>query len=168
MSFDLKNRFVELIKDNQGLINSLCRLYSHSEEELKDYRQDVILSLWQAFPNFREESKISTWMYRVALNTLISNQRKINNRIVTESYSNSTEYNYYQAAGSDDELLVLQQAIGMLIPIDKAVVILHLEGYAHKEIADILSQSETNISTRLNRIKKQLGKTIKSLHHESN
>jgi RNA polymerase sigma-70 factor (ECF subfamily) len=168
MSFDLKNRFVELIQDNQGLINSLCRLYSNSEEELKDYRQDVILSLWKAFPNFREESKISTWMYRVALNTLISNQRKINNRIVTESYSNSTEYNSYQAAGSDDELLVLQQAIGMLIPMDKAVVILHLEGYVHKEIADILSQSETNISTRLNRIKKQLGKTIKSLHHESN
>jgi RNA polymerase sigma-70 factor (ECF subfamily) len=56
----------------------------------------------------------------------------------------------------------------MLIPMDKAVVILHLEGYVHKEIADILSQSETNISTRLNRIKKQLGKTIKSLHHESN
>lgn len=106
-------------------------------------------------------------MYRVALNTLISNQRKINNRIVTESYSNTTEYNHYQAAGSDDELLVLQQAIGLLIPMDKAVVILHLEGYVHKEIADILSQSETNISTRLNRIKKQLGKTIKSLHHES-
>jgi len=168
MSFDLKNRFVELIQDNQGLINSLCRLYSNSEEELKDYRQDVILSLWKAFSNFREESKISTWMYRVALNTLISNQRKINKRIVTESYSNSTEYNSYQATGSDDELLVLQQAIGMLIPMDKAVVILHLEGYVHKEIADILSQSETNISTRLNRIKKQLGKTIKSLHHESN
>jgi RNA polymerase sigma-70 factor, ECF subfamily len=168
MSFDLKNRFVELIKENQGLINSLCRLYSHSEEELKDYRQDVILSLWQAFPNFREESKISTWMYRVALNTLISNQRKINNRIVTESYSNTTEYNHYQEAGTDDELLVLQQAIGMLNPMDKAVVILHLEGYVHKEIAEILSQSETNISTRLNRIKKQLGKTIKSLHHESN
>lgn len=167
MSLDWKNRFIELIKDNQGLINSLCRLYSHSEEELKDYRQDVILSLWQAFPNFREESKISTWMYRVALNTLISNQRKIDNRIVTEPYSNTTEYNYYQATGSDDELLVLQQAIGMLIPMDKAVVILHLEGYVHKEIADILSQSETNISTRLNRIKKQLGKTIKSLHHES-
>ncbi|MDI1322097.1 MAG: sigma-70 family RNA polymerase sigma factor [Algoriphagus sp.] len=163
----MKNRFIALIKGNQGLINSLCRLYSNSEEELKDYRQDVILSLWQAFPNFREESKISTWMYRVALNTLISNQRKINNRIVTESYSNTTEYNHYQAAGSDDELLVLQQAIGLLIPMDKAVVILHLEGYVHKEIADILSQSETNISTRLNRIKKQLGKTIKSLHHES-
>lgn len=168
MSFDLKNRFIEMIKDNQGLITSLCRLYSHSEEELKDYRQDVILSLWQAFPNFRKESKISTWMYRVALNTLISNQRKINNRIVTEPYSNTIEYNRYHAAGSDDELLVLQQAIGMLNPIDKAVVILHLEGYVHKEIADLLTQSETNISTRLNRIKKQLGKNIKSLQHESN
>lgn len=168
MGFDLKNRFIEMIKHNQGLINSLCRLYSHSDEEMKDFKQDVLLSLWQAFPNFRSESKVSTWMYRVALNTLISNHRKKNNRIVTDSYSNTTEYNRYQVAGSDDELLVLQQAIGMLNPMDKAFVILHLEGYVHKEIADLLSLSETNVSTRLNRIKKQLGKSIKSLQHEPN
>jgi RNA polymerase sigma-70 factor (ECF subfamily) len=69
--------------------------------------------------------------------------------------------------GSDDELQVLQLAIGLLKPVDKAVVILHLEGYVNKEIAELLSLSETNVSTRLSRIKKQLQKSIKSLEHES-
>lgn len=164
---DLKNKFVVLIQSNQGLINSLCRLYSHSEEEMKDYRQDVLLSLWKAFPNFREESKVSTWMYRVGLNTLVSNYRKKNSRIETESYSDSTEFDPCSEAGTDDELMLLQQAIGLLNPLEKAVIILHLEGYVHKEIAELLTLSETNVSTKLNRIKKELGKRIKSLQHES-
>jgi len=106
-------------------------------------------------------------MYQVALNTLISNHRKSNSRIVTEGYSKTTESHPTQVAGSDDELQVLQQAMGLLKPMDRAVVILHLEGYANKEIADLLSLTDTNISTRLNRIKKQLEKSIKSLQHES-
>jgi RNA polymerase sigma factor (sigma-70 family) len=167
MAPDLKRRFIDLVKDNQGLINSLCRLYARSSEEMKDYRQDVLLSLWQSFPNFREQSSVSTWMYRVVLNTLISNQRKKSSRIVTELYSEETEMHPSQGGGSDDELLVLQHAISMLGRVDKAVVILHLEGYAHKEIGTLLSLSESNVSTRLSRIKKQLEKSIKSLEHES-
>ncbi|OOG76190.1 RNA polymerase sigma factor [Algoriphagus sp. A40] len=164
---DLKSRFIELVQSNQGLINSLCKLYSRSSEEMKDYRQDVLLSLWQAYPSFREKSKPSTWMYRVVLNTLISNHRKKNSRIVTEFFSEKMEFPLYHDAGSDDGLQVLQHAIGMLNPMDKAVVILHLEGYVHKEIAELLTLTETNVSTRLGRIKKQLEKSIKSLEHES-
>ena len=164
---DLKSRFIELVQRNQGLINSLCKLYSRSSEEMKDYRQDVLLALWQALPNFRENSKVSTWMYRVVLNTLVSNHRKKNSRIVTEHYSEETDFQRYPNPGSDDGLLVLQHAIGMLNPMEKAVVILHLEGYAHKEIGELLMLSETNVSTRLSRIKKQLEKSIKSLEHES-
>jgi RNA polymerase sigma factor (sigma-70 family) len=167
MAPDLKKRFIELVKDNQGLINSLCKLYSRSDEEMKDYRQDVLLSLWQAFPSFREQSSVSTWVYRVVLNTLISNQRKKSSRIVTELYSEKSEMHQAKGGGSDDELLLLQQAIGMLGRIDKAVVILHLEGYAHREIGALLSLSESNVSTRLSRIKKQLEKSIKFLEHES-
>lgn len=106
-------------------------------------------------------------MYRVGLNTLISAQRKKTSRIVTEPYSEATEFHPYPEIGSDDELQVLQSAIGMLQALDKAVVILHLEGYANPEIAELLSLTDTNVSTRLNRIKKQLGKSIKSLENES-
>lgn len=164
---DLKKTFVVLIQANQGMVNSLCRLYSHTYEEMKDYRQDVLLALWQAYPGFREESKISTWIYRVALNTLISNHRKKSIRIATEPYTDAIELYSHPSPGADDGTLVLQQAIGLLHPLEKAIVILHLEGYAHKEIADLLSLSETNVSTRLNRIKKQLEKCIKTLEHES-
>jgi len=162
----IKNEFIIVVKNNQGVINSLCKLYSKTHEEIKDNRQDVILALWCAFPNFREESKISTWIYKVALNTLISGKRKKMRRIITEPYTTDSENYPIQNMGSDDDYQLLQQAISLLKEIDKAVVILHLEGYGNKEISRILCLSETNISTRLNRIKKHLSLTFKSGQHE--
>lgn len=157
-----------LIRQNQGIVNSLCRLYATSQEEMKDYRQDVLLSLWRSFPQFNEESKVSTWMYRVALNTLISIHRKKKLVVLTEPFSESFDIKNAQDIGVDDDLLVLQHAIGLLKPLNKAVVILYLEGYDNKEMAKMLSISESNISTKLNRIKTQLKKTVKSLQNESN
>jgi RNA polymerase sigma-70 factor, ECF subfamily len=163
MESDLKTAFVALIRQNQGIVNSLCRLFATSQEEMKDYRQDVLLSLWKAFPQFKQDSKVSTWMYRVALNTLISIKRKRKLFVVTEPFSESFDTKNYQDAGADDDLLVLQHAIGFLKPLDKAVVILYLEGYETKEMAKMLSISESNVSTKLNRIKTQLKKTVKIL-----
>jgi RNA polymerase sigma-70 factor (ECF subfamily) len=167
MESESKKSFVSLIQQNQGIVNSLCRLYATSNEEMKDFRQDVMLSLWKGFPKYREESKVSTWIYRVALNTLISIYRKKKNVVSTEPYSESSESKHGQYVGSDDDLLVLQQAIGFLKPIDKAVVILYLEGYDNKEIAKMIAISESNVSTKLNRIKIQLKKTVKTLQNES-
>jgi RNA polymerase sigma-70 factor (ECF subfamily) len=163
MESNSKKLFVALIRQNQGIVNSLCRLYATSPDELKDYRQDVLLSLWKAFPSYKEESKVSTWMYRVALNSLISIHRKKKHFILTEPFSESFENYCAQNSGCDDDLIVLQQAIGFLKPKDKAVVILYLEGYDNKEMAKMLSISETNVSTKLNRIKEKLKKTVKTL-----
>jgi RNA polymerase sigma-70 factor (ECF subfamily) len=102
----------------------------------------------------------------VALNTLISGKRKKMRRIITEPYTTDSENYPIQNMGSDDDYQLLQQAISLLKEIDKAVVILHLEGYGNKEISRILCLSETNISTRLNRIKKHLSLTFKSGQHE--
>lgn len=157
-----------LIRQNQGIVNSLCRLYANSQEEMKDYRQDVLLALWKSFPQFNQESKVSTWMYRVALNTLISIQRKKKLAVVAEPFSESFDTKSPQDVGADDDLLVLQHAIGLLKPMDKAVVVLYLEGYDTKEMAKMLSISESNVSTKLNRIKTQLKKTVKTLQNESN
>ncbi|MEB2775050.1 sigma-70 family RNA polymerase sigma factor [Algoriphagus sp. D3-2-R+10] len=168
MESEVKIIFLGLIRQNQGIVNSLCRLYANSQEEMKDYRQDVLLALWKSFPQFNQESKISTWMYRVALNTLISIQRKKKLFVVAEPFSESFDWKNIQDIGADDDLMVLQQAIGLLKPTDKAVVILYLEGYDNKEMAKMLSISESNISTKLNRIKTQLKKTVISLQNESN
>jgi RNA polymerase sigma-70 factor, ECF subfamily len=167
MESDSKKSFVSLIQQNQGIVNSLCRLYATSNEEMKDYRQDVMVSLWKGFPKYREESKVSTWIYRVALNTLISIYRKKKQVLITEPFSESNESIHFQNSGSDDDLLVLQQAISFLKPLEKALVILYLEGYDNKEIGKMLSISESNVSTKLNRIKIQLKKTVKTLQNES-
>lgn len=107
-------------------------------------------------------------MYRVTLNTLISIQRKKKLFVVAEPFSESFDIKNSQDIGVDDDLLVLQHAIGLLKPLDKAVVILYLEGYDTKEMAKMLSISESNVTTKLNRIKDQLRKTVKSLQNESN
>lgn len=167
MEPDSKKSFVSLIQQNQGIVNSLCRLYASSPEEMKDYRQDVLLSLWKGFPNYKRESKFSTWLYKVSLNTLISIYRKKKRLIQTDTFSESIESNAYTIGGTDDDLLVMQQAIGFLKPLEKALVILYLEGYDNKEIAKMLSISESNVSTKLNRIKNQLKKTVKTLQYES-
>lgn len=168
MESEVKIVFMALIRQNQGIVNSLCRLYATSQEEMKDYRQDVLLALWKSYPQFNQESKISTWMYRVTLNTLISIQRKKKLFVVAEPFSESFDIKNSQDIGVDDDLLVLQHAIGLLKPLDKAVVILYLEGYDTKEMAKMLSISESNVTTKLNRIKDQLRKTVKSLQNESN
>jgi len=168
MESEVKNVFMVLIRQNQGIVNGLCRLYATSQEEMKDYRQDVLLALWKAFPQFKHESKVSTWMYRVALNTLISIQRRKKLFVSAEPFSEFFDTKSAQDMGADDDLLVLQQAIGLLKPVEKAVVVLYLEGYDTKEMSKMLSITESNVTTKLTRIKNQLKKTVKSLQNESN
>jgi len=167
MNLTSKTEFIKLIKEYQRLINSLCNIYFASEEDRKDSRQDIILQLWQAYPSFRNEAKISTWIYKVALNTILSKTRKDKRRISTDSLSS---YDFSKIAipvFADDEVQHLQQAINLLQDLDKAIVILYLEGYSHREIAATLFLTETNISTRFSRIKIQLQKIFKAKQNES-
>ena len=167
MNLISKKEFVKLIQQNQGLINSLCNIYFHAEEDRKDCRQDIILQLWRAYPSFRNDSKLSTWMYKVALNTILSKSKHEKRRVSTAPFS-CTDLNSIAApAFADDEVQQLQQAVSLLQDVDKAIVILYLEGYSHREIAATLSLSETNISTRFSRIKIQLQRMFKTKQHES-
>lgn len=167
MNLISKKEFIKLIQQNQGLINSLCNVYYNSEEDRKDCRQDIILQLWRAYPSFRNESKISTWMYKVALNTILSKSKQEKRRVSTAPFS-CTDLNTLAApAFADDEVQQLQQAISLLQDIDKAIVILYLEGYSHREIAATLCLTETNISTRFSRIKIQLQRIFNTKQHES-
>jgi len=124
MNLGSRKEFVNLIKEYQGLINSLCNIYFVSEEDKKDSRQDIILQLWRAYPSFRNESKISTWIYKVALHTILSNNKKEKRRITTAPFSYSELNSVAEPVFADDEVQHLQQAINMLQDIDKAIVIL--------------------------------------------
>jgi len=165
MKKDLKEQFIQIVQAHQGIINSICRIYFAAAEDQKDARQEIILQLWKAYPSFRGEAKLSTWIYKVGLNTVLYQLRKTKKR--PTKIALTTLVDLPSPSLLDDDFQQLQQLISLLKAEDKALIILYLEGYSHKEIADTLVTTPTNISTRLNRIKKRLQTLYKKYTHET-
>jgi RNA polymerase sigma-70 factor, ECF subfamily len=159
-----KQNFIQLIKANQGIVKSLCKAYYARPEDQKDAFQDIILQLWKSFDTFRGESELSTWIYRVSLNTLLAKVRKERNKIITEPLLLSDAITPMAMADDDRELLNI--VTRSLKDVDLAIVLLYLEGYKNKEISHILGLTPTNVSTRLNRVKTELKAKFKSSHYE--
>lgn len=159
----LKREFINVIESNHGLIRRLCRAYYRSVEDQKDAFQDIVLQLWKSFETFRGDSKVSTWIYKVALNTILAKLRKNERQIITEAINTEMSIT---TTWADDDLELLHIVIGSLEGHDKAIVILYLEGYKNNEMAQILNLTTTNVSTRLNRIKTELKLKIKNPLHE--
>ncbi len=166
MPSKLEKDFILLIDHNKGIINSLCRVYSNQNHDYHDARQEVILQLWRAYPDFRQASKVSTWVYKVCLNTLLNRKRSQKFRPevnISEAMDLPSKiYSTY----CDDDIRLLYEILDQLIDIEKAIVILHLEGYKYREIAEIVNLSPTAISTKMSRIKKRLSIIFKSLNYE--
>jgi len=154
--------FVQVVKENQGIINSICRLYYSDDEDIKDARQDIILQLWKSFPTFRGDSKISTWIYRIALNTVIAKVKTERKNKTNDPLSDSHLNGETSFVCADDDIQQLLFLVNRLEATDKAIMILHFEGYSNKEIAETLKLTATNISTRMNRIKTKLKETFKT------
>ena len=160
-----KQNFIRIINGNQGIVKSLCKAYYASYEDQRDAYQDIILQLWKSFATFRGESEISTWIYRVSLNTLLTKVRKEKNKIITEPLLILDLIT--PTAMADDDRELLSMVIQSLKDVDKAIVILYLEGYKNKEIAQILDLTLTNVSTRLHRVKTELKAKFKNHCNES-
>lgn len=151
--------FIGLIKENKGIIFKVCNSYCSDKGDREDLAQEIIYNLWKSFYSFKVEFKFSTWMYRIALNVAISfyrRERKFRHHDLfseelivyqddTEA-KNEVEYN----------LQLLQDFINELKEIDKAIILLYLDEKSHKEIAEITGFTETNVSTKINRIKDKL------------
>lgn len=160
-----KQYFVQIVNDNIGTIRSLCKIYYGSDEDQKDAFQDIVLQLWKSFDTFRGESEIGTWIYRVSLNTILTKNKNEKKSVVAEPID--LHHFYVANAKADDNVELLFIIIQSLKHIDKAIVVLHLEGYQNKEIAEILNMSPTNVSTRFNRIKSQLKMKYNNEYHAS-
>lgn len=154
-----KEKFISVIKENQKLIYKICYSYCSNQEDRKDLQQEILLQLWSSFSKFDGRVKISTWIYRIALNTAISFYRKdskyskkrdsINESIISIS---SLELETEKA----ENISVLFHFIEQLNELDKALILLYLDDNKYYEIADILGISETNVATKISRIKKRL------------
>ncbi|MDN5204299.1 sigma-70 family RNA polymerase sigma factor [Fulvivirgaceae bacterium BMA10] len=162
----LKQDFLKVIDKHQGIIKSLCHIYYHDFEDQRDTRQDIILQLWKSFTSFRGESNISTWIYKVSLNTILSKIKKEKRRPRNESLSHLHENKPVPSLNADDDLQFLNQLIQSLKELDKAVIILYLEGYKNNEIAQLIGLTPSNIGTRMNRIKATLKSKFRIYHYD--
>ena len=146
------------LQDNQNIVHKVCSLYTNNSDAHNDLFQEITIQLWKAYPKFRGESKFSTWMYRVALNTAITLYRKSKKQVRTQDYDDfiykirSDDYDETQ----EQQLKLMYNALRQLGDIDKALVFLYLEDKDYSEIADTLGISEVNARVKMNRIKKKL------------
>lgn len=158
-----ETEFIHLIETNQGIVHKICRIYSDSPEEHEDLFQEIVLQLWKSFDSFKGDSKFTTWMYRVSLNTAITLIRKKKRTVLTSSIDQRDYFNI-SAAQPDPEkearLESLYIAIKKLNDIERAVVIQYLEDLPYREIANNLGISEVNARVKMNRIKTKLKKLM--------
>jgi RNA polymerase sigma-70 factor (ECF subfamily) len=159
-----KQHFIRVIDHHRGIIHSLCKAYYNSYEDQQDAYQDIILQLWKSFDTFKGASEWSTWIYKVSLHTLLNKVRSERNKVITDPLLKADDVAPMVMA--DDEQELLRIIIQSLKDVDKAIVILYLEGYKNKEIAHMLDITSTNVSTRLNRLKTELKLKFKKNEHE--
>lgn len=151
--------FSRIVRENKGTIYTVCHMFANCQDEADDLFQDVLLNLWKGFAKFRGESKVSSWIYRVALNTCISAERKSKQR---QTERLSMDINLYEDKDEDSrQIQQLHALIGKLGVIDRAIVLLWLENLSYEEIAGILGISVKNVSVKLVRIKEKLIKMNK-------
>jgi RNA polymerase sigma-70 factor (ECF subfamily) len=154
-------KFTQIIKDHEGVIFKITTIYTNNSEDQKDLYQEIVYQLWKAYDSFRGDSKISTWMYRVGLNTAISRLKKekrkgnetgIDKVIMRQSEHYDTEF--------EERLKKLYAHIHNLNELDKGLMLLLLEGKKYEEISRITGLSPSNVGTKIARIKQKLKSQI--------
>ena len=156
---DKSDAFLSVIELNKGIIYKVANSYCKNVEDRKDLVQEIIIQLWKSFEDYDDNFKHSTWMYRISLNVAISFYRKENSR---KKISNPLNEGIVHFADDDipeikeSDLGILQQIILGLKDLDKALMLLYLEEKSHKEISHIVGISETNVATKIYRIKNVL------------
>lgn len=151
----MEKEFLGLIHENQKIIYKICKLYRDSREDEEDLFQEIVYQLWKSYPSFKRESKVSSWIYRIALNTAIATYRK--SKISIDYYEEFPEHihpSYEKTISENEERLFW--ALRKLNDSEKAVISLYLEDFNYKEIAEITGLSDSNVGVRLNRIKNKL------------
>jgi RNA polymerase sigma-70 factor (ECF subfamily) len=154
----LEKEFLQFITENQGIIHKVCSIYCDLEEDRRDLFQEILVQLWKSYPSFRSESKFSTWMYRVALNTAITSFKKDKRQPdkTGVSYENLQLAEELYDSGTEEQIKMLNQAVSQLTGIEKSIILLFLEDKKYEEIAEITGITQNYVRVKMNRIKKKL------------
>ena len=155
-----QDRFGALLDQHGGIVRKVAATYCRHPEDRRDLAQQITEHLWSAFGRYDPDRPFSTWAYRVALNVAISHVRRASLRHRTVESYDAHDHEPVDAgtlsADDDDRVRALYRVVDRLGAFDRALLLLHLEGYRHAEVAAILGLSATNVSTRLSRLRKQI------------
>jgi len=154
----LEKEFLQIITENQGIIHKVCSIYCDLEEDRRDLFQEILVQLWKSFPSFRNESKFTTWMYRVALNTAITSFKKDKRQPDKSgiSYESIQLAEEIYDTRTEDQIRLLNNAVVQLTGIEKSIILLFLEDKKYEEIAEITGITQNYVRVKMNRIKKKL------------
>ena len=154
---ELQERFQTLMEEHKKILYKVCNTYARRQDDRDDLAQEIVLQLWRSFAAFDARCRFSTWMYRIALNVAISfcRSESVRSRHVISGDEPLLDV-ADDAAGPPEEILMLYQFIAGLDPLNKALVLLYLDGNSYQEIADVLGISETNVATKISRLKKEM------------
>lgn len=148
--------FDSWVNDHKGILFKIVRAYAFTPHDQDDLFQEVSVQIWKSVPDFRGESKVSTWMYRVALYAALAWTRSQKKQPLTQSLTTVEQTLAAREDGYDERLEWLYEQIGQLDPLDRSVCLLMLDGYSYKEIAELLGISGSNVGVKIHRIKQHL------------
>ncbi|MCB0664631.1 MAG: sigma-70 family RNA polymerase sigma factor [Saprospiraceae bacterium] len=153
----LEEQFIHMIRKHEGILFKTSTVYTRTREDQQDLYQEIVVQLWRAFPRFRQESSISTWIYRIALNTAITYLRRVKRREKEIPIDQLIlQYTDNQDPVFEDRVKMLYRYIEQLSDLDKGIMLLFLEDKSYEEIAEIIGISVSNVGTRLSHKKKKM------------
>ena len=149
-----EDEFLKQIEENRGIIYKVINLYANDLEDKKDLYQEIVFQAWKSYPNFRSESKFSTWLYKVSLNVSMTYLSKTKKQTrVTETFPIEMQVEHSELS---ERAEVLYRAIRTLNELERGIIMLHLDGYDNTEISEIAGLTKVNTGVKLHRIKQQL------------
>ncbi len=154
-----ENDFLTSLRHHQAIIYKLVHLYAQTEEDKKDFYQEIVLQAWKGYATFRNESSFGTWLYRISLNTIFSLQRRQRKIAFTDA---GVQANMLVTTQNDDTER-LYKAIRTLPDTERAIMSLHLDGYGNNEVAAIVGITANAVGVKLHRAKQQLANLLKDL-----
>ncbi len=152
-----KETFTRLLEEHAGIVRKVAFGYTNTFADREDLAQEITLQLWRAYPRYAPNRPFSTWMYRIALNVAISFLRRHTHPV---RQTLSLEENEIEVAAHtaelDERMALLHQVIASLPPLERGLLLLYLDDHSYRDIAAILGLSETNVATKLNRLKQRV------------
>lgn len=171
---DLRARFQAALEPHRGILYKVARGYGRTAADREDIVQETVIQLWRAFPKYDPAFRFSTWMYRIALNVAISWRRRERTQTqhlhpeggsLLEGVAEADGAAFGGAAEAADDLALLYTCIARYAELDRALLMLHLDGQSHAEIASVLGITATNAATKLGRLKDRLREDFRAAGH---